>query len=77
MVKKRGNRKPTWHWKLNGSTQVIAALRRFSCLLRCPKKRARAEHIIEWYEKVSPRNGYYTLELEERKRIFEDRFFKL
>ncbi|WP_230200254.1 LAGLIDADG family homing endonuclease [Bacillus niameyensis] len=55
---------------------VLIILRKISPYLRVDQKRMRALHIINNYEKVTPRNGKYNAESLKRKLLFEEEFFQ-
>lgn len=74
--KNRPKYKPQWVWKLNGSKQVLKVLELIEPVLRCPKKKSRAKFLLENYAKNTPRNGYYTEEMIERKKLMEINFFE-
>ena len=70
-------KKPGWQWKLCGFNSVGPCLTVLEPHLRCPKKRARARHIIQGYPSVSTPNGVYTPEQRTARLTFQDAFYAL
>ena len=66
--------KQAWHWQASydRAIEVIQAIEPY---LREPKKRYRAQLILDRYKSVTPRNGKYTPDLLEARRLFEEEFF--
>ena len=69
--------KPQWHWHSTGGIKIIKTLKIISPYLRCPKKKARAEFIIQKYPATVTKNGYYSPIQTENKINFENAFFNL
>lgn len=69
--------KTCWIWKKIGGYKVIELLKDISPLLRCPKKANRAKYLIQKYPNHTMRNGYYTENQKEAKKLFEQKFYEL
>lgn len=67
----------SYEWRLRGSIQILSFLNRIYPYIRCPRKKVRAQMIIQEWRKVTPRNGRYTPEVRALKRDFEERFLKV
>ncbi|WP_246010269.1 LAGLIDADG family homing endonuclease [Bacillus yapensis] len=57
--------------------KVIEILELITVFRRVEKKKQRAKWILDNYDKVTPRNGKYSLELLEEKLLFEEKFFEI
>ncbi len=66
--------KPSWIWSIQ-RRRAISILEQVTPFLTEPKKKNRAQFIIDNYLRVTPRNGKYTEELLIQKRKFEESFF--
>lgn len=67
---------PSWTWKITHQRAIAILEEIVDCLFE-PKKKARAELIIQDYIRLTPRNGKYTEEGERLKLEFEEKFFEL
>lgn len=67
--------KQAWRWAISGAQKALGILEEITPLLRCPKKKRRAEHLLGGY--LSIRNGAYTDEDKEKKVKFQEEFFAL
>lgn len=80
VISKKNERNPKWKqayvWKVE-RRKAIALLKEIVSYLHEPKKKARAELIIEDYIRLTPRNGRYSEELKKQKLEFEEKFFSL
>ncbi|MFA9559543.1 LAGLIDADG family homing endonuclease [Evansella sp. AB-rgal1] len=56
---------------------VFSLLQSIAPYLRVKNKKDRAIHLLEHYDRVTPRNGKYSLEMREQKIAFEKQFFSL
>lgn len=72
----KSNHSPSWSWKIERQ-RAIAVLEEVAPHLKEPKKKARAELILENYTRLTPRNGKYTEEMRAEKHQFEEKFFEL
>lgn len=66
--------KQSWSWKLE-HTKAIELCRDMLPYLLEPEKRRRAKLLVDVYNRVTPRNGKYSLELLKAKEAFEYEFF--
>jgi ATP-dependent Zn protease len=68
--------KQSWCYKLIGD-RAINCLIEIVDFLKEPKKKARAQLIINKYKLVTPRNGRYSLKKLQQKLEFEKEFFEI
>jgi len=67
----------SWVWACHSTLKTIEILKVISPYLKCPKKKRRAVFIIDNYNLVTPRNGYYTKSITIKKKAFEKEFYEL
>ena len=72
----KSHHKPSWTWELIYD-KAINFLTYISPFLLDPIKKARADHILTNYKKVTVRNGKYTENQLKEKLKFEEDFFLL
>lgn len=77
VVKYKAHHKDAWIWKLNGGSCVLEVLQAVRPWLKAPKKRRRAEFLLQRYDAVTQRNGCYTAEQRQAKEAFEQQFFEI
>lgn len=81
IVRESRQRKPHWkqayRWASNGSQKVLRILETIHPHLRCPKKRARAKHLIDNYRLVTTKNGFLDEDQIAAKQAFEKIFYEL
>lgn len=73
--KTRDHHRQAYSWRIYGARQIIAFLAMILPYMRCPPKVTRARMLVEEWESVTPRNGYYTDDMAATKLAYEDRFF--
>jgi hypothetical protein len=69
--------KNSYTLNVKNKESVLSILKQISSFLRVDKKRNRALWILEYYEKVTQRNGKYNKTSLEQKILFEELFFKI
>jgi len=67
--------KLAYMWKMHGSQKVIEVLKIIAPHMSCPKKKNRANFILENYRTLTPRNGKYTEQMRIDRLQFEEQFF--
>ena len=72
---RKENHKQSWVWSIE-CQKGLNFLKLIRPYLKDKEKIRRIDLIFEFYHKVTPRNGFYTEELLENKRLFEVEFFK-
>lgn len=79
VIKKRyqTHHRQAWSWRRYGAQQVRANLKAVLPYMRCEMKRERARMIVEEYNDVTTRNGYYTPEQKSSRQEWEQRFMDL
>lgn len=78
-VRSRTATRPHWkdsfEYRISG-TKAIEILRKITPFLKCPNKVYRSNMILSEFEKITRRNGKYSLEERKIKQQFEKRFFE-
>jgi LAGLIDADG-like domain len=81
-ISKKKNYNPSRHlnsysFTIKNKNNVLNILKEVTPYLRVEKKKKRAAWILEYYDKVTKRNGKYSKECLKRKMEFEEGFFNL
>ena len=76
ITKKQEHHKQAYKWSITYN-KVLVLLEEVKDYLSEPKKKARAELLLNEYKEVTPRNGHYTEEKLIRKLNFEKKFFEI
>jgi hypothetical protein len=66
-----------WSWRVYGSDRIIEILSDVLPFMRCKMKVERGRMLTTEFKSVTPRNGWYTPEMREKKRDFERRFMAI
>lgn len=66
-----------FHWRLNGSVQVVEVLRQLLPYMGCKDKIDRARILVDGWAACTPRNGCYTLDHLEAKDRLEREFLAI
>jgi hypothetical protein len=82
VIANKRNYKPKVHkdsftLNIKKKESVLMVLQSISKYLRVDKKKARALWILNYYERVTLRNGKYTQETLKKKIDFEEQFFNI